>query len=62
LFLTYDEGTEWDTFDYFPREHYRMAIREYDDIVDGRIEERIPELLADSLQNQMDELEGEHFR
>ena len=39
-----------------------MAIREYDDYVDGRVEERISELLADSLQNQMDELEGERFR
>ena len=56
---------EWDTFDYFPREHYRMAIREYDDLVDGRVEERIPELLADSLQNQAGELnegKGERFR
>jgi peptide deformylase len=39
-----------------------MAIPEYDDLVDGRFEEHISELLADSLQNQMDELEGELFR
>jgi hypothetical protein len=62
VFLTYDEEMEWDKFDYFPREHYRMAIREYEEHVDGSIEERIPELLAESLENQMEEHGGERFR
>lgn len=62
MFLSYDEEMEWDTFDYFPLEHYRMAIREYEEHFEGRIEERIPELLAESLENQMEEHGGERFR
>lgn len=50
-----DQYASWDEFDYFPRQHFRAAIRQYEDRVDD-LDAVVATALSQSLADEVEQM------